>query len=280
MSAAEALDKADGVTGQAAIQPLAQSLRPQRTRVPGFAYLAVAPTLLVVATVVGGPLIYSFYLSLHRTNPITKKWFFVGFGNYTAALGNADFWSAIGRTIYFAGFTLVGSTLLGLAMALVLNQRFPGRGLLRSFVLVPWAMAPVSVGVLWSFIYAGDYGALTGLLNDLGLGRFALPWLGDGFRALNLVALTQVWSQAPLTTLMLLAGLQSMPGSLHQRSDAGWRGPSFPLLRHHASLAEAEPAVHLHRDDHQFADGVRHSLDHDARRPRRGARRCCHGSAI
>ena len=137
MSAAEALDKADGVTGQAAIQPLAQSLRPQRTRVPGFAYLAVAPTLLVVATVVGGPLVYSFYLSLHRTNPITKKWFFVGFGNYTAALGNADFWSAIGRTIYFAGFTLVGSTLLGLAMALVLNQRFPGRGLLRSFVLVP-----------------------------------------------------------------------------------------------------------------------------------------------
>ena len=77
-------------------------------------------------------------------------------------------------------------------------------------------MAPVSVGVLWSFVYAGDYGALTGLLDDLGLGRFALPWLGNGFRALNLVALTQVWSQAPLTALMLLAGLQSMPDSLRR----------------------------------------------------------------
>ena len=53
--------------------------------------------------------------------------------------------------------------------------------------------------MLWSFVYAGDYGALTGLLNDLGFGRFALPWLGNGFRALNLVALTHVWSQAPLT---------------------------------------------------------------------------------
>jgi ABC-type glycerol-3-phosphate transport system permease component len=225
MSAAGTLDKANGVTAQAVSRSLAQPLRPQRTRVPGFAYLTVAPTLLVVAIVVGGPLIYSFYLSLHRTNPITKKWFFVGFDNYTAAIGNADFWAAIGRTVYFASFTLVGSTLFGMAMALVLNQRFVGRGLLRSFVLIPWAMAPVSVGVLWSFVYAGDYGALTGLLDDLGLGRFALPWLGNGFRALNLVALTQVWSQAPLTALMLLAGLQSMPDSLRRAAMLDGAGP-------------------------------------------------------
>jgi multiple sugar transport system permease protein len=225
MSAAGALHKADGVTAQAANRSLARPLRPQRTRVPGFAYLTVAPTLLVVAIVVGGPLIYSFYLSLHRTNPITKKWLFVGFDNYAAAIGNADFWAAIGRTAYFASFTLIGSTMFGMAMALVLNQRFVGRGLLRSFVLVPWAMAPVSVGVLWSFVYAADYGALTGLLDDLGLGRFALPWLGDGFRALNLVALTQVWSQAPLTALMLLAGLQSMPDSLRRAAMLDGAGP-------------------------------------------------------
>jgi multiple sugar transport system permease protein len=225
MSAAGALEKADGVTVQDANRALSQPLRPRRMRVPGFAYLSVAPTLVVVAIVVGGPLIYSFYLSLHRTNPITKKWLFVGFGNYAAAIGNADFWAAIGRTVYFAGFTVVGSTLLGLAMALVLNQRFLGRGLLRSFVLVPWAMAPVSVGVLWSFVYAGDYGALTGLLDDLGLGRYAMPWLGDGFRALNLVALTQVWSQAPLTALMLLAGLQSMPDSLRRAAMLDGAGP-------------------------------------------------------
>src|ERR1700733_2269121 len=177
MSAAGALAKADGATAQAANVGLAQPLRPQGTRVPGFAYLTVAPTLLVVAIVVGAPLVYSFYLSLHRTNPITKKWLFVGFDNYAAAIGNADFWAAIGRTVYFASFTLIGSTMFGMAMALVLNQRFVGRGLLRSFVLIPWAMAPVSVGVLWSFVYAGDYGALTGLLDDLGLGRYAMPWL-------------------------------------------------------------------------------------------------------
>lgn len=196
-----------------------------RPRAPGFAYASVAPTLLVVAAVVGVPLLYSLYISLNRTNPITKKWTFVGLGNYADTLRNADFWAAFGRTLYFAGFSLIGTTLLGTAMALILNERFPGRGPLRSVVLVPWAMAPVSVGVLWSFVYAGNYGALTGLLNDVGLGRLALPWLGDGFRALNLVALTNVWSQAPLTALMLLAGLQSMPGSLHKAAMLDGAGP-------------------------------------------------------
>ncbi len=194
-------------------------------RVPLFAYGAVAPTLLIVLAVVGLPLAYSLYLSLHRTNPITKSFIFVGASNYVATLHNVEFWNSFGRTVYFAGFSVIGTTILGMAIALLLNERFVGRGVLRSVMLVPWAMAPVSVGVLWSFIYAGDYGALTGLLNDMGLGRFALPWLGDGFRALNLVALTNVWSQAPLTALMLLAGLQSMPASLHKAAMLDGAGP-------------------------------------------------------
>ena len=206
--------------------------RPVRSgRTPAFAYWAVAPTLALVAAVVGAPLVYSFYLSLNRTNPITKKWIFVGLGNYAAILASSEFWAAFGRTVYFAAFSLVGTTLLGMVMALVLNMRFNGRGILRSVVLVPWAMAPVSVGVLWSFIYARDYGALTSLMNDLGLGRFALPWLGDGFRALNLVALTHVWSQAPLTALMLLAGLQSMPSNLHKAAMLDGPGPARNSLR-------------------------------------------------
>ncbi|MDQ0392916.1 ABC transporter permease [Labrys monachus] len=207
------------------IQPVAQPRKRQVARVPFFAYASVAPTLLIVLAVVGMPLAYSFYLSLNRTNPITKRWIFVGFDNYTSILGGSELWSAFGRTVYFAGFSVVGTTLLGMAMALILNRAFPGRGFLRSVVLVPWAMAPVSVGVLWSFVYAGNYGALTGLLNDLGLGSLALPWLGDGFRALNLVALTNVWNQAPLTALMLLAGLQSMPNNLHKAAMLDGAGP-------------------------------------------------------
>jgi ABC-type glycerol-3-phosphate transport system permease component len=200
-------------------------IRRRTERVPAFAYLALAPTVLVVLLVVGVPLGYSLFLSLNRTNPITHRWIFVGLGNYLALPGNADLRAALGRTAYFAGFSVIGTTLLGTAFALVLNERFAGRGLLRSVVLVPWAMAPVCVGVLWSFLFAGDFGGLNGLLNDLGLSSLATPWLGDGFRALNLVALVHVWNQAPLTALMLLAGLQSMPGSLHKAAMLDGAGP-------------------------------------------------------
>jgi multiple sugar transport system permease protein len=224
VSALQALDKARP-SSAGAKRPANVGRRQRVGRVPLFSYLAVAPTLLIVVAVVGLPLAYSFYLSLNRTNPITKRWVFVGLDNYSGVLANSEFWGAFGRTAYFAAFSLVGTTLLGMAMALLLNERFAGRGFLRSVILVPWAMAPVSVGVLWSFIYAGNYGALTGLLNDLGLGNLALPWLGDGFRALNLVALTNVWSQAPLTALMLLAGLQSMPASLHKAAMLDGAGP-------------------------------------------------------
>lgn len=187
-----------------------------RPRPPAFAYLAAAPTFLLVILIVGLPLAYSVWLALHRSNPITRKNVFVGFDNFSATLADPAVLAALGRTCYFAAFAIVGTTLIGLVMALVLNRTFPGRGLLRSIMLVPWAMAPISIGVLWSFVYAGDIGSLNGLLHDVGLGSFATAWLGDGERALNLVALTHVWNQAPLTALILLAGLQSMPASLHK----------------------------------------------------------------
>lgn len=200
--------------------------RQRRTgRLPAFAYITVAPTLILMIVIVGLPLLYSLYLSFNSTNPITKRWIFVGFANYAKVLESADFWYALARTVYFSALAVIGTTVLGTLFALVLNQKFAGRGFLRSVVLVPWAMAPVSIGVLWSFVYAGNFGLLNGFLHDIGLGRLATAWFGDGFRALNLVALTQIWNQAPLTTLMLLSALQSMPANLHSAAVLDGAGP-------------------------------------------------------
>ncbi|MFZ5675731.1 MAG: ABC transporter permease subunit [Pseudomonadota bacterium] len=201
------------------------TIRRKTRRVPGFSYGAVAPALLIVFLVAGLPLLYSLYLSFNTTNPITKRWVFVGLGNYIKLWENAEFWAALGRTAYFAVVSVAGTTILGTIIALILNERFPGRGLLRSVVLVPWAMAPVAIGVLWSFVFAGSFGLLNGLLNDLGLSFLTAAWLGDGFRALNLVALTHIWNQAPLTALMILSGLQSMPGNLHKAAILDGAGP-------------------------------------------------------
>lgn len=194
-------------------------------RLPAFAYITVAPTLVLTALIVGLPLLYSLYLSFNSTNPITKRWIFVGFANYAKLFDNMDFWYALGRTAYFSALAVIGTTVLGTLFALVLNRKFVGRGFLRSVVLVPWAMAPVSIGVLWSFVYAGDFGLLNGFLHDVGLGSLATAWFGDGFRALNLVAVTQIWNQAPLTTLMMLSALQSMPENLHRAAVLDGAGP-------------------------------------------------------
>ena len=178
--------------------------------------LLVLPTLLVVFLVIGVPLIYSLALSLHRINPLTQRWIFVGLANYAKVLPDPDFIAAFGRTAYFAVITVLGGLVLGMAMALVLNMAFVGRDVLRSLVLVPWAMSPVAVGILWSWMLNGDYGTFNAILLSLGVITEPIHWLGNGALALNLVAIAHVWNQAPLTSLLILAGLQSMPENLHR----------------------------------------------------------------
>ena len=148
-------------------------------------------------------------------------------------------------------------------MALVLNATFPGRSVLRSVMLIPWGMAPVAVGILWSWIFDGSYGTLNALLFDLGLINEPIAWLANGSTAFNLVALVHVWNQAPLTALLVLAGAAvdaREPASCgaHRR-----RRTDRAVLQDHAALAAADaaadPAAHLDQLDH----GLRPVLDHD-----------------
>lgn len=200
---------------------LASSVRPgmagrAERRWFGLPFFLTLPTLIVVFLVIGIPLVYSLVLSLYRINMLTKRWIFVGLRNYLDVLPHPDFIAAMGRTLYFAAVTVSGGLVLGIAMALVLNATFPGRNVLRSVMLIPWGMAPVAVGILWAWIFDGSYGSLNALLFDLGLVSEPIPWMADGSRAFNLVALVHVWNQAPLTALLVLAALQSMPENLHR----------------------------------------------------------------
>ncbi|MBV9703509.1 MAG: ABC transporter permease subunit [Methylobacteriaceae bacterium] len=188
----------------------------RRERRDWFPFFLSLPALLIVFLVIGLPLVYSLVLSLHRINVLTQRWIYVGLQNYLQILPQADFLWALGRTATFAVVTVVAGLVLGMAMALVLNMSFPGRGILRSVVLIPWAMAPVTVGVLWGWIFDGTYGAMNGLLLDTGVIGKPIHWLADGTTAFYLVALVYVWNQAPLTALLILAGLQSLPENLHK----------------------------------------------------------------
>lgn len=189
------------------------------------------PTLATVFLVIGIPLVYSLVLSLHRINILTQRWVFVGVQNYTDILPDPDFIAAFGRTAAFAAITVTGGLVLGMAMALVLNMRLPARSVLRSVVLIPWAMSPVAVGILWGWIFNGDFGTLNAVLLDLGIIDHNVYWFGNGTRAFVLVALVHIWNQAPLTSLLLLAGLQSMPENLHRAARIDGAGPVRRFLR-------------------------------------------------
>jgi multiple sugar transport system permease protein len=195
------------------------------------AMLLTLPALIVVLLVIGLPFVYSLGLSLHRINVLTQRWVFVGLQNYLEVLPDPDFIAAFERTLYFAVITVLGGLILGMAMALALNMRFPGRDPLRSIVLVPWAMSPVAVGILWGWMFNGDYGPLNAVLLDLGIVDRPIHWLGNGTVAFHLIALVQVWNQAPLTSLLILAGLQSMPENLHRAARIDGAGPVQRFIR-------------------------------------------------
>src|SRR5690606_10335540 len=112
----------------------------------------------------------------------------------------------------------------GLAIALLLNQKFRGRALLRSLILIPWAL-PVTVnGIMWRWILNSSYGSLNSFLWQLGLIDEYRAWLSDPFTAMNMVILADVWKMTPLVVLLLLAGLQGIPGELMESATVDGAG--------------------------------------------------------
>lgn len=180
-----------------------------------FAVLMLTPAMIVVFSVMAFPWVYSFWLSLNEMDIFSNTWTFVGLDNYFKTLPHSAAINAFGRTVWFSALLVIGTNVVGIVMALILNQDFWGRGLMRSIMLVPWAVAPVVVGRLFSLIYSGEYGVLNGLLLRLGLIDHYVAFLAEGTRALILVAVAAIWSAAPLNGLLLLAGIQSIPTNIY-----------------------------------------------------------------
>jgi ABC-type sugar transport system permease subunit len=141
---------------------------------------------------------------------------FVGLQNYTSVLSDPDFWSAIGRTLYF---TLVSTGLelvLGLALAGLLHAEMRFRWLFRTIVVIPWAVPTIVNAAMWKGIFNAQYGALNGVLTQLGLLDSYKAWLGDPVLALNAVVVADVWKTTPLVAFFLLAGLSSIPRDVYE----------------------------------------------------------------
>jgi trehalose/maltose transport system permease protein len=182
-------------------------------------YLLLAPSLLTIAIIALYPSLQTIWTSLHRASLILPGSTFIGLGNFSRLLEDAKFWNAWKNTIYFTVVTVVFETALGFGIAQVLNRSFRGRGWVRAAVLVPWAIPTVVSSRLWGLIFDTNVGIANYLLTSARIVGSDVNWLGDPRLAINVTAVVDVWKTTPFMALILLAGLQTIPGELYEAAE-------------------------------------------------------------
>ena len=178
-------------------------------------YFLVLPTIIVILAVAGYPIVNSFWLSL-QDNPLSPSSSFVGLQNYVQVLQSSEFRTAVGVTFGFTIIAVFLETVFGLGIALLINATFPGRGLVRAAILVPWAFPTVISAQIWYLMYNDRTGIVSYILQQLRL----LPRGGTLLQSSNGIILasiiTDVWKTTPFMALLLLAGLQVIPSELYE----------------------------------------------------------------
>ena len=195
-----------------------------------FALNIVAALVLFNVIIFILPLIYAAWISFHDRDVILRTQEFIGFDHYRRILTSPEAIAAILLSLKFTAVVVAASLLIGLGIALVLNEDFPGRHLLRATILLPWAISEVATATAWIFVLNPTFGALTGLLHPLGLVEANHAWI-NGSTALYWVAIAFVWHITPLGAFFFLAALQTVPDSLYQAARID-RAPAFKRFLH------------------------------------------------
>ena len=190
--------------------------------VPGSAYdqrsamVFLAPMMLVLFVVAVFPVLYSFWISLHdlkltRPNRVPFVWF----DNYIKLFTDELFWESVARTASFTVSSVLAVMVIATMMAMLLNEEFKGRRILSAILLIPWAIPYVANGLMWKWIYDSGYGALNGLLMQLGFIDKYIVMLGDTNKTMGLITNAFVWKEVPLATILLLVTLKGIRADLY-----------------------------------------------------------------
>lgn len=198
-----------------------------------------APAVLIIASTILVPFGIAVFLSLHNWNlkrPGRER--FVGLENYIDWLGDSDFWEPLQTTFTFAIGSVVVILVISLLVALLLNEEFPGRGVLRALLLIPWAIPSVVNALLWKWLLNPQYGLVNAVAYELGIITEYQNVLGSMPSVMIWLIIAYSWIHIPLATLLLLSGLQTIPGDIYESAIVDGAGIwqrfafiTFPLLR-------------------------------------------------
>jgi trehalose/maltose transport system permease protein len=211
------------------------------------AWLFLAPMLVLLALVAGWPLIRTIWLGFTDANTLqigdAKGVGFDNFlirrdGHWYGVLADPVWWRAVKNTLVFTVFSVSTETVLGLGVALVLNRSFPGRGIVRAAILIPWAIPTVVSARIWGWLLNDQYGFVNHVLMSLGLIDHAIAWTADPSMLMTSVVLVDVWKTTPFMALLILAALQMLPKECYEAAlidgthpiKVFWR-VTLPLIR-------------------------------------------------
>lgn len=203
-------------------------------------YLLVAPVVILLLAITAYPLVYNLWNSVHSVNLSLagSAQGFVGVHNYTKMFASSEWVSALERTAAFTAVSVFLETVAALGLALMLNRRFRGRGLLRAAILVPWAVPTVVSATLWKTMFDPRAGFVDYVLGGLHLPGAHTTWLAGVWTSWATILVADAWKNVPFIAIILLAGLQVIPEEVYEaaRIDGanGWqsfRRVTLPLLK-------------------------------------------------
>ncbi|MBA2681328.1 MAG: sugar ABC transporter permease [Ktedonobacteraceae bacterium] len=180
------------------------------------AWVMLTPVLLALIALCVYPTLSTLWLSFQQGGSFGKGTTLGGLAGYAKLLSDAQFWSALRFSLLFTVITVAGQMIFGTALALFANINFPGRWLIRAAVIFPWAIPTATNSVVWAYIFHDQYGLINSLLIHLGWMNPAHPtvWLGSAQLATTLIYILAIWKANSLVALLVLAGLQAIPGEI------------------------------------------------------------------
>ncbi len=203
------------------------------------AWWFLLPAVVAVLLVAGWPLARTIWFSLTdaRLDEAGAPGF-VGLANYALLIADPDWWNAVRNTVVFAVVSVTCETVLGLVIALALNERMRGRGLMRAAMLIPWAIPTVVSAQIWGWMLHDQVGVVNQALLAVGLIERPLAWTADPDLALWAVVAVDVWKTTPFMALLILAALQLLPDEIYEAAEIDGLGPvgrffrlTLPLIR-------------------------------------------------
>lgn len=182
-----------------------------------WAWIFLIPSLAALLFVAGFPLLQTIWHSFtNATLYNLEESQFIGLKNYKYLFSDPHWWSSVWITVKFTVSTVFLETVLGLMIAMMLNRKFKGRGLLRAAILVPWAIPTVVSSKIWEWLYHDQFGFINGMLKSVGLIEQNIAFMGNPHLVLPAIIAVDVWKTTPFMVLLILAGLTTIPDDLYE----------------------------------------------------------------